>query len=237
MVKLVFIYGLLFYLSSFATRQAAFGQEQEISGQLADKFTGATIDQVFIINTRSNQYMLSDKSGAFSILVYIGDTLRFSKAEYKPFVQVVTNMMPMHIGLESNTIILDEVNITTKGLTPRQTLTLRKTAYRSIYLKGDNKRIVQLSPAGLGITISINRLFSALSKEGKDARRLQHTFVRDYENNIVDGRFNKQLVQDITGLRGCSLDNFIMDNRPDYEWIQQVSDYELIQYIKERMLK
>lgn len=233
MVKLVFIYGLLFYLLSFVTGQAAFGQEQHVSGQLADKLTEAMIPQALIINTQSNQYALSDGTGAFCILAHIGDTLRFSKVGYKTFVHIVTNVKPVHIELESNTIILDEVNITAKGLTPQQTLILRKTAYRSIYLKGDNKRIIQVTP--MGIAISINRLFSALSKEGKDARRLQRTFVRDYENALVDERFNKQLVQDITGLSGSLLDDFIMDNRPDEEWIKQASDYEIILYIKERM--
>src|SRR5690606_8881774 len=135
------------------------------------------------------------------------------------FVQVITDIKPMYIELEDNFIVLDEVNITAKGLTSQQTLMLRKKEYRTIYLKGDNKRIIQLSPMGLGITISINRLFSALSKEGKDARRLQRIFVKDYENSIVDQRFSKELVRKITGLKGKLLDDFIMEHRPSYEMI------------------
>jgi len=215
--------------------QTVLGQEKNMSGQLIDKRTGAAIDQTLITNIRSNQYALSDKQGAFSILVHIGDTLRFSKVGYKTFVQVITDIKPMYIELEDNFIVLDEVNITAKGLTSQQTLMLRKKEYRTIYLKGDNKRIVQLSPMGLGITISINRLFSALSKEGKDARRLQRIFVKDYENSIVDQRFSKELVRKITGLKGKLLDDFIMEHRPSYEMITKASDYEIITYIKERM--
>lgn len=215
--------------------QTVLGQEKNMSGQLIDKRTGAAIDQTLITNIRSNQYALSDKQGAFSILVHIGDTLRFSKVGYKTFVQVIADIKPMYIELEDNFIVLDEVNITAKGLTSQQTLMLRKKEYRTIYLKGDNKRIVQLSPMGLGITISINRLFSALSKEGKDARRLQRIFVKDYENSIVDQRFSKELVRKITGLKGKLLDDFIMEHRPSYEMITKASDYEIITYIKERM--
>lgn len=214
-------------------KQTALGQKKNISGQLIDKRTGAAIDQTLITNIQSKQYTLSDKQGVFSILVCIGDTLRFSKVGYKTFVQVITNIKPMHIELEDNIIVLDEVNITAKGLTSQQTLMLRKKEYQTIYLKGDKSRIVQIAP--LGIAISINRLFSALSKEGKDARRLQRTFVKDYENSIVDQRFSKELVGRITGLKGKLLDDFIMQHRPSYEWIVKATDYDIITYIKERV--
>jgi len=86
-----------------------------------------------------------------------------------------------------------------------------------------------------GIAVNINKLYSALSKEGKDARRLQRTLTRDYESDEIDRLFSKEMVKNATHLDGKELDNFISEYRPSYNWIKTASDYELILYIKEKL--
>jgi hypothetical protein len=87
-----------------------------------------------------------------------------------------------------------------------------------------------------GIALNIDKLYNAVSKEGKDARRLQKNLTTDYKNSVVDKRFNPLAAQ-ITGYKDQKLKDFIMDNRPSYEMVARSSDYDLVQYIKQKLLQ
>jgi hypothetical protein len=84
--------------------------------------------------------------------------------------------------------------------------------------------------------VNVDKVYNALSKEGKEARQLQRNLTNDYKNSIVDKRFNR-LAARITGYKGKQLTDFIADNRPSYEIVIQSSDYDIIRYIKRRLPK
>lgn len=134
--------------------------------------------------------------------------------------------------ISDTTIVLKSVTITAERASPLERYQANKEAYNSIFWKGDKKDMVRVSP--LGIAVNINKLFSALSKEGKDARRLQTMLKNNYEMDEVDAFFNKQLIKDVTGLEGHELDDFMLKYRPDYKWVKSASHYDLILYIKEK---
>ena len=150
-----------------------------------------------------------------------GDTVVLKKEVYLP-----------NRTISDTTFTLKPVTITAERTSPLERYQANKEAYNSIFWKGDKKDMVRVSP--LGIAVNINKLFSALSKEGKDARRLQTLLKNSYEMDEVDAFFNKQLVKDVTGLEGNELDDFMLKYRPDYEWIKSASHYDLILYIKEK---
>ena len=93
--------------------------------------------------------------------------------------------------------------------------------------------MIVVTPLGAGVVV--DKVWSAVSKEGKDARRMQRRLVTDYKSNVINRRFTKTLVGRITGYKGNKLDDFIVKYRPTFEMIQKATDYDLIRYIKKKM--
>ncbi|QJD97242.1 hypothetical protein HH214_15880 [Mucilaginibacter robiniae] len=65
---------------------------------------------------------------------------------------------------------------------------------------------------------------------------MQRRLVNDYRNDVVDSRFTKTLVSRVTGFEGERLSDFIFKYRPAYDFVVKASDYDLMVYIKQKML-
>jgi len=180
----------------------------------------------------------TDFQGRFKIhcKVFQRDTIKLEAPGYRSHEQLISperNYSQLQLKMIPNAIMLDNVSINAvQKRSASEKYNENKTNYRSIYLKGDKSKIVQAVPLGIGI--SINKLFSAFSKEGKDARRLQKHIENDYKLDLAEVRFNKELVSNITGLVDKDLDDFIEENHPSYVWLMKASDYDIITYIKEK---
>lgn len=130
--------------------------------------------------------------------------------------------------------MLKEAVINSTALTPEKTLEENKTAYKEIFRKGDKSHAVVITPLGVGVVI--DKVWSAVSKEGKDARKMQRRLTTDYKSAVVDRRFTKTLVGRITGYEGIRLDDFMVKYRPTFEMINKWNSYELIGYIKTKLM-
>lgn len=80
--------------------------------------------------------------------------------------------------------------------------------------------------------MSINALYSLISREGKNARYLQEIIERDYRDAIIDFRFSAYLVKTLTGLENDKLADFMFYYRPSYYFILNSNDYALGIYVK-----
>ncbi len=177
-----------------------------------------------------NIQTLSNDLGEFSIQAKAGDTLITVKEGFLNDTLAIVNAPYVIIRLRKGPLVLKEVDINSTLLTPEKKLAENKTAYKEIYRKGDKSHAIVITPLGVGVVI--DKVWSAVSKEGADARRLQRTFVADYRNSIVDRRFSKPLVSRITGFTGEQLFNFMSKYRPDYGMVKNATDYEVSEYIK-----
>jgi len=172
----------------------------------------------------------STELGEFSISAQSGDTLITTKEGFLPDTLPITDASFFVIRLTKGPLILKEVAINSTLLTPEKILAENKTAYKEIYRKGDKSHAVVITPLGVGVVI--DKVWSAVSKEGADARRLQRTFVADYQNSIIDKHFSKALVSRVTGYTGGRLFNFMSKYRPAYQTVKNFTEYEMVQYIK-----
>ena len=188
-----------------------------------------------IKNLHSRDIAISDKDGKFVLKLNKGDTLLTIYMGLKTDTLIFNHQSPLLITLKPSSNMLGEVVIRDSRISPLEKFRNAQEEYKQIYRIGDDSNIFAFG-AGYGIVFAINidKLYSALSKEGKDARRLQRKLVRDYYNDVVDSRFTKILVTKVTGFQGQQLDSFILDNRPTYEFIKSASDYDLIKYIQQR---
>jgi len=180
---------------------------------------------------------VSDIRGQFNIKAAIGDILVTNYVGYKSDTVKINNQTFITIKLKQEALTLGEVIINGNRLTPLQRYLKNQIEYKEIYRIGNDKDIFFAGGGfnNAGIGLNIDALYSAFSKEGKYARRMQATLTNDYHTDVVDSRFTKELVSKVTGYQGKQLEDFIVSNKPSYEFVVDASDYDIIQYIERRM--
>ncbi|WP_419789060.1 hypothetical protein HDF18_20985 [Mucilaginibacter sp. X5P1] len=209
-------------------------QSPNIAGMVTgtnERLSGAIIKDI----TRHRQ-IASDYRGMFSIAAEKGDTLVAIMLNYKIDTLVCNQQDYLIIQLKQISKMLKEVVVNDTLSNPLKVYDQNKKEYSDIYWKGDKSKMVSVSVGMMpGVGLNIDKLYSALSKQGHDARRLQRDFVQDYRTSIVDQRFNKTMVSKVTGYKGQKLDDFIVKYKPSYDYVIKATDYDLVQYIKRKM--
>lgn len=185
-----------------------------------------------IKNISTGIQTISNDIGEFNIRARTGDTIITSKSGYINDTLLTTQAPYCIIRLKRSPTLLKEVIINDKALTPERILKENKETYKEIYRKGDESHAVVITPLGVGVVI--DKVWSAVSKEGKDARKMQRRLTTDYKSAVVDKRFTKRLVGNVTGYKGIRLDDFVVKYRPTFEMVNQWNNYELIEYIKSK---
>jgi hypothetical protein len=132
--------------------------------------------------------------------------------------------------LKRNSIRLREVVIKDTLNSPAKKLIEIRENYSDIYRKGNVSDIFSFGNGGVGL--SIDALYNALSREGKNARKLQKIIDRDYKETVINYRYTPLLVQQATGLSGLKLKDFMQQYRPSYNFILVSNDYELLRFIQ-----
>jgi hypothetical protein len=202
-------------------------QVREITGLVTcnnERQSGAIIKN---INLRIQT--ISNERGEFAIKTKTSDTLITIKDGYFKDTLLIAEQQYLIIEMHKNPLVLKEVVINGTAITPASTYEANKKEYKKIYFLGDNSGIFFS-----GSLVNIDKLNNALGKKGHEARRLQHTLTKDYKNSVVDKRFNL-LAARITGYKGKTLSDWIMENRPSYEMVIKATDYDLVQYIKGKL--
>lgn len=225
------VFAMCLFLTVF--HHVCFSQTARIFGRINDKENHIGLASVYLFNKSTNVATISGEDGSFFFNANMGDSIVLSKTGYYTDTVLIFDERFKNLNMVRKSIALEEVIVTAKRNSPLEQYQANKKSYKSIYLKGDKKNMVYMIP--MGIAINLNKVFSALSKEGKDARHLQKTLDNEYQMGEIDAKFNKKLVQRLTNLKGKDLDDFISEYRPDYEWIKSATSYEIILYIKEKM--
>jgi len=225
-VKLVgrFFVGLLFsaFSCGFAVAQTA------IQGIVFDKHTNQRISKVYVYNTANDEGNYNNTKGEFGIRASRGDILIAAAKGYHPDTIVVSDQKVILFNLERSTIWLDEVSVIARR-SPEEQLLENKKEYSTAYSKGRGS-IFSTGPTGAGL--SIDALYNLISREGKNARKLQEIIKRDYRESVIDYRFTPELVSRVTGLQGEKLTDFMRQYRPSYYFVLSANDYNLAFYIR-----
>ncbi len=218
------LFGFLFTLSTL------FAQEKTIGGIVFDTDTKFRVTRVSILNTRTQKAVFNNTKGEFYIDAIEGDIIISSVFGYKSDTTKITNQSSLAIYLKRLSIRLTEVVVKDSALSAQAKYEEIKKEFNKIYRVGNNKDILTVGPGGAGL--GIDAIWSAFSKEGKNARKLMEQMEKDYQNAIVDQIFNKTLVTRTTGLKGEQLLLFILNYRPSYGFATKANEYDLINYIK-----
>lgn len=207
-----------------------FAQEKDIEGIVFNKDTQYRLNRVTIKNINTGTTLFNNTKGEFKIKVNSGDKVVANLEGYKPDTIIYKNQSAIIFYLQRLAIPLAEVVVKDSLLSAKKQYEEIKKQFNSLNRIGNNRDVTSFSNGGIGF--SIDAIWSAVSKEGKNARRLQEIMERDYRNNFIDQRFSKQLVKRVTGLQDDKLLLFMIKYRPSYFFIIGASEYDLVSYIK-----
>ncbi len=212
-----------------------FAQQEPLAGLVFDKDTKQRLNRVSITNLRTNETVYNNSKGEFSIAVKPGDFLISKLNNYKNDTLKISNQTALIIYLQRLAIPLPEVLFKDSVLQAKAKYEETKKAFNQAVRLGNNKDILNISNGNVGL--GIDAIWSAFSKEGKNARRLMEIMERDYQNNMIDQIFNKDLVSRVTGLKGDQLLVFMLNFRPSYAFVMQANEYALGSFIKQAYMR
>ncbi|MDT3403504.1 hypothetical protein [Mucilaginibacter terrae] len=213
------------------TAIGALAQDKPVIGLVFDKASKERIAKVNVRNLRNGQSVYNTLKADFKINAQPGDALVFSKQNYFSDTVRVPASGDMAVYLKAQSIMLKEVNVRDTVLSAQQKLEQTKRDYTKIYGSLAHRDILSLSP-GSGAGISIDALWNMLSRSGRNAEHLRELIEQDYKLNVIDQRFSKKLVQQVTALQEPQLTAFMTRYRPSYYQATTASDYEFINQIK-----
>ncbi|MGI4729591.1 MAG: hypothetical protein ACRYGB_13535 [Janthinobacterium lividum] len=205
-------------------------QEKTIQGIIFDQSTKERIARVLVSNLRTKANIYNNLKGEFNIAVRLNDLLIFSKTGYFNDTVKITALQTLPVYLKRSSIVLQEVTIRDSTLSAQKKLEANKQEFNKVYGALANKDLLTVGSNGAGI--GIDAIYNMLSRRGRNASKLREIIDRDYKAQVVDARFNRLAVGNITGLKGELLSSFMYRYRPDYNMIVLLNDYDFISYIK-----
>jgi hypothetical protein len=209
---------------------SVFAQQKEITGIVFDKDSKARVAKVNVLNITLGKGVYNNFKGEFTISANLGDMLVFSKPDHHNDTLTVKSYAALAVYMRPAAIQLQQVTIRDSFLTPQRRLANTRREFSKIYGSSYNADLLNVGSGGVGF--SIDALYNAFSKSGRNAEKLRGLIDAEYKQTIIDYRFNKAFVQGITHLEEPRLTDFMHKYRPGYYLVTTAGDYEFISYIK-----
>lgn len=209
-------------------------QDTSVAGIIFDTDSKDRLARVNVLNRRTGVSVYDNLNGVFTIQAQPGDQLIFTQQEHYADTVNIKSYEPLAIYLKRNSIQLKEVTILDSLLNPQKQLLSNRRNYSKAYGSLANKDLLAFSP-GAGVGIGIDALYNMWSREGRNAEHLRETIQADYRQDVIDYRFNKTLVNRVTGLKDARLADFMLKYRPGYYFVIEASDYEFIAAIRNNL--
>jgi hypothetical protein len=211
-----------------------FAQQKTVEGIVFDKDSKGRIAKVNVLNATTGKSVYNTFQGEFNIEAKPGDLLIFTKSDHYADTLQVQNNTSLAVYMKRSAIQLKEVFVRDTVLNPQKQLAATKRDYTKIYGSLDNHDLLSVAP-GMGAGIGIDALWNSLSRSGRNAEKLRGIIERDYRQQVIDFRFNRTYVGNITHLKDQQLTDFMQRYRPGYYQATTASDYEFISSIKSNL--
>src|SRR5690606_2413150 len=211
--------GVLFFLFPFIS----FAQKT-VKGVVLNYGNEVRIEGADVVNLKTNQVFESNGLGLFNVIASLGDTIRVSKVGFNEQNIVISSEDDLIIRLKG---ITELRAVDVYGITKEQEMKNIMKDYRKqgSYYNGK-------PPALAYIFSPLSALHEKFGKAGKRAKRFQEYVNYEQDELIVDRKFSKALIADLTGLKNQELTNFLLTYRPSYETVRYWNEYDARSYIK-----
>lgn len=189
---------------------------------------------VTVLNKRTQSAAISDEQGHYQLPARKGDTLLLKALGFVPLLYIVSKdrTTVTHL-LQSQPLELKAINIIHYNYL-HDSLRLRQEFRREFDFRRPRWNEVIVS-AGPLIAININQLYKAVSfHKNKKKDKFRKILLDKEKENLIEQKFNPSLVQNLTGLDGDSLSRFMLRYQPSYDFVRDISDYDLYVYIRQQ---
>ena len=224
------ISGLLLFISFlFCFQSKLMAQEFVVKGAIIEGGTTVRIALAEVFNKRNGYSAGSNDMGLFNIKALFGDTLMIIKRGFEDKTWVVTSPKDIVVYLSRGNI-LDEVVI---------------NGQRQVQMMNDIKRDFKNKgsfyagkPPLLSYIFSpLTALYETFGRTPKNARRFSTYYNTEIEQSHIDRYFNRTIINQLTGLEGKELDQFMINNRPEYKDAKNWNVYDGNKWIKDAYKK
>jgi hypothetical protein len=208
-----------------------------LTGKIYNAQSKELLVSVSIRNISQQKFDLSEENGSFRIQCAPGDKVVFTYVGYWPDTLVIEPDMlaadyPTYLDPKPQTLQTVRVG----QLSNYQLDSMaRRTEYSWIYDRG-KQTLLNDQYKGDGVGIDIN-IFRNASSADKQRERLKKRLLREEEDFYVDSRFSREYVMRLTHLQGDSLQRFMMEYRPTYEFCRKAAQVDILVYINDSYKK
>lgn len=229
-----------------------FSQRKNYSSSVYDGVTFIPLQGANIYNINSKQYTFSDNNGNFTISAQVNDTLIISKSIYRQIITVISkknlDIINEEYYLFYKAILLKEVKV--MSLNPNYEQFKRELAQMKlpeiynklagIEISEEDKINAEYSTKGpnllrnTALSSPITYLYNSFSKKAKMKQLYSEMVQYEEEIDKVPAKYNREIVTEITGLKGENLMEFMVFCRFSYYDIIRWSQQDIIKAIKNK---
>jgi hypothetical protein len=222
MLKLIIALFFVFFFSVINTANAQAIKQQV--GMLLKNGSDIRLGGVWVLNKRSLVRATSNPAGVFNIAASASDTLSFISDNFQSKDIVVTDLADEIIYLEP-AIQLDEVIVKENSLKSDIKEVMRGYREKSVFYNGTpHYYYLVLKP--------MTFIYENFKSEKIFARRFSKYAARELAANEVNERFNNAKIKKAVPIKDNELEGFELAYSPSVEQLRKMSDYDLIQYIR-----
>lgn len=218
-----------------------------LTGTVVDDSSMVLLPGASLINISTGKTVISDSRGAFSISCREGDTLRFSMVGYLPQQLVISKELftlpTLRIRMKQGVITLRQQLV--RGSNHyKDSLRLREEYAAHFRKRQGWKMNLMLPPDStqelrdqfhtVRQGLNINQFYKMLSFHNNRRReRFRKELLGKEAEAYIKYAYDPDMVGQITGLTGDSLDYFMAHYRPTVSVWQASNTYEKLSYIKQ----
>jgi hypothetical protein len=210
----------IFFLLLFTAAQA----QQQINGVVSDIESRTPLADVHIKNVHTDNLVITDSAGQFSMEVDKGQLVEFHRTGYRTErMRIPEGIVPpfFKIFLEKDPIRLPEYIVNQRGYDwKRDSLHYYETYKHAL-------NFPQFSTLD-----AIRHPFSALSKRNRQIWAFQREYNWFEQEKYVDYTFNERIVHNLTGMPRDSAQAYLKIFRPTYEQLRSMTEYDFYNYIR-----
>jgi len=216
---------ILLFVSIWLLPVKLFAQESgTIRGIVVEAGTAKRLGGVTLTNKNTGQSSVSSGLGTFEIRVTVGDTLVANSMGYQSAATEIKTLSDILIDMTPGSILLEQVDVNRMSKEAELRDAMRGYRKQGVYFDGK-------PPALAYIFNPITSLYELLGRTPRNARRFGNYMEKELAETDVDRKFSRGKIQELTGMEGDDLTNFMIWYRPSFEKAQYWGEYDITAYI------
>lgn len=209
-----------------------------LSGQVVNKESGEAIPYVHIIDQTTHQGTTTDLAGKFQIKVNKTDTILFSAVGFEKDTlllanEEIKNDYAVQILLKPSTLELAPVEIYAykNEAAFKQAildLNLPEEKHPNIVIPGTHAGQPKSLTGNFALASPLTAVQNLFSKEAKELKKYQEVLSNYPREKLIREKYNRKVVEEITGLKDESLNDFMLFCHVPDDFIIKANEYEIV---------